>query len=356
MTGRGIDQILPHPGAPHIYEDYMKSALGYVKLAELVNGPLQKPVGFEYIWGDALNELQRVSPDARVINLETTITKSEDYEDKGINYRMNPENIPCITSAGIDCCALANNHVLDWGYSGLAETLETLRRAGVKSAGAGMDLKEAEDPAVIEMHGKGRVVVFCFGSVTSGIPLHWAASEDSPGVNLLKSLSGEEASHIREQVLGTKQPGDIVIASIHWGGNWGYEIPHEQREFAHMLIDKAGVDIVHGHSSHHAKGIEVYRERLILYGCGDFLNDYEGISGYEYFRADLGLMYFAEMDPSTGKLAGLRMTPTQVKRFRVNRASGRDFSLIMEILNREGGKFGTRVTRENDTLLLSWAK
>jgi Putative enzyme of poly-gamma-glutamate biosynthesis (capsule formation) len=81
-----------------------------------------------------------------------------------------------------------------------------------------------------------------------------------------------------------KQQGDIVVASIHWGGNWDYKVPREQREFAHKLIDEAGVDVIHGHSSHHIKGIEVYRGKLIMYGCSDLLNDYEGISGlYEDF-------------------------------------------------------------------------
>ena len=76
MTGRGIDQVLPYPGAPHIYESHMKSAAEYVTLAERKNGPIPKPVDFSYIWGDALDELDRMAPDARVINLETAVTKS----------------------------------------------------------------------------------------------------------------------------------------------------------------------------------------------------------------------------------------------------------------------------------------
>ncbi|UCH80070.1 MAG: CapA family protein, partial [Nitrospiraceae bacterium] len=75
--------------------------------------------------------------------------------------------------------------------------------------------------------------------------------------------------------------------------------PSDQKEFARKLIDKAGIDIIHGHSSHHVKGIEIYNEKLIIYGCGDFLNDYEGIRGYENFRDDLGLMYFVIVDPSS---------------------------------------------------------
>jgi len=189
MTGRGIDQVLPHPGDPRLHEPYVKSARGYVELAERAHGPIQKPVEFAYIWGDALEELERVKPDVRMINLETSVTGSDDYwKGKGIHYRMNPQNVPCLTAARIDCCSLANNHVLDWGYAGLTETLETLKKAHIQSAGAGQDLQEAEAPAVIKVEGRGRVLVFSYGLPTSGIPVSWGALEDRAGVNLLRAV------------------------------------------------------------------------------------------------------------------------------------------------------------------------
>jgi poly-gamma-glutamate capsule biosynthesis protein CapA/YwtB (metallophosphatase superfamily) len=356
MTGRGIDQVLPHPGDPLIPESYMKSAIGYVELAEQANGLIQKPVEFSYIWGDALEELERVRPDVRIINLETSITISDDYwEGKGIYYRMHPQNVPTLTAAKIDVCSLANNHVLDWGYAGLTQTLETLNKAHINSAGAGQDLHAAEMPAVMEVEGKGRVLVFSYGLGSSGIPASWAASAGKPGVNLLENLSDQTIRHIKEKVEAVKQPGDIVVASIHWGDNWGYDIPPAQTAFAHKLIDEAGVDVIHGHSSHHVKGIEVYKEKPILYGSGDFLNDYEGIGGYESFRDDLALMYFVSVEPSTGKLVHLQMTPMQIKHFRANRASSADALWLRDILNREGKKLGTRVEMSQDyTLTLRW--
>ncbi len=115
------------------------------------------------------------------------------------------------------------------------------------------------------------------------------------------------------------------------------------------------MDVIHGHSSHHVKGIEVYKEKLIIYGAGDFLNDYEGIGGYESFRSDLALMYFVSVDPSTGKLVHLQMTPIQIKHFKANRASRADALWLRDILNREGEKLGTRVEMNQDnTLTLRW--
>lgn len=342
MPGRGIDQILPFPSEPVIHEPYVKNAIQYVNLAEELNGPVPRHVDFVYIWGNALEEFKKISPVVRIINLETSITKSNDYWNKGINYRMNPANIRCITVASIDCCCLANNHVLDWGYAGLAETLDKLHEAGVKTTGAGRNLEDAEAPAILTSEGKDRVLVFAFGSVTSGILQSWAAQPDKPGVNLLKDFSKDTIQHIEALVKKVKRKGDIVIFSIHWGGNWGYQIPSEQIQFAHELIDYAGVDVIHGHSSHHVKAIEVYNGKLILYGCGNFLDDYEGISGYESFRADLSLMYFPHLDMLTGKLISLRMTPMQIKRFKLNYAQKADARWLTDVLNREGTRFGSR--------------
>jgi len=173
---------------------------------------------------------------------------------------------------------------------------------------------------------------------------------------LLTDLGDKSVSRIRKAVRKIKRKGDIVVLSIHWGGNWGYDIPSEQTLFAHRLIDDAGVDLIHGHSSHHVKALEVYKDKLILYGCGDFLNDYEGIGGYEKFRADLSLMYFAELDSSSGKLVGLQMTPTQIRRFKINRVSStRDAKWLRNTLNREGVLFKTRVELDSDNrLTLLW--
>ena len=130
------------------------------------------------------------------------------------------------------------------------------------------------------------------------------------------------------------------MASIHWGGNWGYEIPQEQIAFAHWLVEACNVDIVHGHSSHHVKGIEVYRGKLILYGCGDFIDDYEGITGYEEFRDDLVLMYFPTIRIDDGMLVSLEMVPLQIRNMRLNRASRADAEWLASTLNREGKPSG----------------
>jgi poly-gamma-glutamate synthesis protein (capsule biosynthesis protein) len=273
MTGRGIDQVLPHPCDPALYEPYVRSALDYVRLAEEQSGPIARPVSFDYVWGDALAELARVQPDARIVNLETAVTTSEEpWPGKGVHYRMHPANVPCLAAASLDCCVLANNHVLDWGYAGLEQTLEALRGAGMRVAGAGHDAAEAGAPAAIDHAAGGRVLVFAYGVPSSGVPRAWAAAERRAGINLLDEVSPAAAERVTGRVRAHKRTGDLVVVSIHWGENWGYAVTASERDFAHRLID-AGVDVVHGHSSHHVKGIEVYRDRPILYGCGDLITD-----------------------------------------------------------------------------------
>ncbi|MBV8899393.1 MAG: CapA family protein [Verrucomicrobia bacterium] len=355
MTGRGIDQALSHPGEPVLYEPYVHDAREYVRLAERANGPIPRPVDDAYVWGDALRELDQAATGARVINLETSITSSENHwSGKTIQYRMHPLNIGCLTTARIDCCCLANNHVLDWGYDGLEETLQVLDRAGLAHAGAGRNAAEAALPAVLDRSPEGRVLVFSFGSTTSGIPPVWGATRDRPGVNLLQNLSAATASGIASRIRDFRRPGDVTIASIHWGENWGYDIADEQHRFAHLLIE-GSVDVVHGHSSHHVKTVEVYRDRLVLYGCGDFVNDYEGIGGYEGYRSDLSLIYLVTLDPQEGRLLKVQLVPLQIRRFRLNRATAQDATWLCHLLNRLGTSPGTRVQMEDDgTMSLVW--
>jgi poly-gamma-glutamate capsule biosynthesis protein CapA/YwtB (metallophosphatase superfamily) len=199
---------------------------------------------------------------------------------------MHPSNVPCLL-VGVDCCVLANNHVLDWGTEGLLETIGSLTAASIATAGAGNASEEAARPAVLETPDGRRVLVFARGSMRSGVPPGWAATATRPGISLLLRVSEDQADCLLSQIETYRSERDVVIVSLHWGDNWGYAIPPSQRCFAHRLIDAGSVDVVHGHSSHHVKGMEVYRDKLILYGCGDFITDYEGIPGHEQYRADL---------------------------------------------------------------------
>jgi poly-gamma-glutamate synthesis protein (capsule biosynthesis protein) len=121
----------------------------------------------------------------------------------------------------------------------------------------------------------------------------------------------------------------VLVVSIHWGANWGYNVPAAHVRFAHRLID-AGVHVVHGHSSHHPLRIELYRGGLILYGCGDLIDDYEGIVGYETYRDDLRLLYLATLD--AGRVTALRIAPFHARQLRLHHANPTDVEWLHQLL------------------------
>ena len=351
MLGRGVDQILPHSGEPELREPYMRDARGYVRLAEHANGPIARPVDWAWPWGEVLEVLDDAAPDVRVINLETTVTADGEFADrKPVCYRMHPDNLPALTAFRPDVCALANNHILDFGHQGLTDTVEALTQPGIQGPGAGADLYIARRPAAVTVHGEHRVLIGSVAMTSAGVPESWAAHGDRPGVWLTRDLSSRVADDVAAGVLAHKRDGDVAIVSLHWGSNWGYAIAPDQIGFAHRLID-AGIDIVHGHSSHHPRPVEIYRGKPILYGCGDVIDDYERISGHEQFRAELRLLYLTSTDPASGELVSLQLIPLHVRRMRLERATQADAEWLRTTLERTSRQFGIHVAaRPNDLL------
>ncbi len=200
MTGRGIDQVLPHPSDPNLHEPYLKSAFGYVELAETAHGPIPRPVDFAYVWGDALEVLGRSAPDARIVNLETAVTASGQWEAKGINYRMQSRQRPLPPGRRDRLLRAREQPHAGLGRGRPAGDAGGAAPGGDQDGGRRRDLPEAQAPALLEVPGKGRTLVFSFGLQTSGIPEEWAATGEQAGVNLLADLSEETVRRIAASV------------------------------------------------------------------------------------------------------------------------------------------------------------
>ncbi|NLU68606.1 CapA family protein [Streptomyces sp. HNM0574] len=356
MLGRGVDQILPHPGAPELREEYVHDAREYVALAEAAHGPVPRAANspapdFTWPWGEALRVLDEAAPAARVVNLETAVTRDGAFAPgRAVHYRMHPANLPCLTAARPDVCVLANNHVLDFGRPGLDETLRTLAAAGLRTAGAGPDRATARAPAAVPVGPGRRVLVFALALPTSGVPREWAATAHRSGVAWAPAATEEAAAEVTAPVREAKRPGDLAVLSVHWGSNWGYGVTPAQVAFAHALVD-GGVDVVHGHSSHHPRPPELYRGRLVLYGCGDFVDDYEGITGYERYRDDLRPLWLVTLDPDSGALTGLRVVCLRARRMRLWRAPEDDCRYLATLLTRLATGFPAPFTPTRDATL-----
>ncbi|MEV6330521.1 CapA family protein [Streptomyces sp. NPDC051909] len=343
MLGRGIDQILPHPLDPALPEQYVHDARDYVALAEALSGPVPRPAAPAYPWGEALGLLDAARPAARVVNLETSVTRNDmPYPGKAVHYRMDPANLPALTAVRPDAVVLANNHVLDYGRRGLLDTLDALAAAGLRTAGAGRDAEEARRPAVVPLPGGRRLLVYALGLASSGVPRDWAATARRGGVHFAAGPDAPAAARLTARLRAARRPGDLVLVSVHWGSNWGYAPARAEVALGHALVD-AGADIVHGHSSHHPRPLEAYRGRLVLHGCGDLVNDYEGITGQQQYRDDLRLLHLVSVHDEDGGLAEVRLVPLRSRRLRLERAGERDLAWLHDVLGRISRPYGMRI-------------
>lgn len=336
MLGRGVDQALEHSCDPELREPYVQDAREYLRLAESVNGHLGVPLGREEPWGATIEILRGEGAGHFFVNLENSVTEDgEPWPEKGIHYRTHPQNLAVLQAAGVECCSLANNHAMDYGHSGLEESLSQLAAARITVVGAGADRAAARTPRILRSpgYGTGPVAVLAASFPDSGVPYLWAAEEGRSGVFFLEE-PGEAAA---ESVVDALQevPEDMPrVLSLHWGANWGYEIPEEHRRFARALIESGTVDFIFGHSSHHPKEVEVYREKGIVYGAGDLINDYEGIGGHREYRPNLGLLYVIELRREA--LLRMEAFPFRRQRFRLQRASPDDSRFLSTVLSHHG--------------------
>jgi poly-gamma-glutamate synthesis protein (capsule biosynthesis protein) len=243
--------------------------VGDVMLGRLVNEALrhESPV---YPWGDTLPLLR--GADVRLCNLECALSDRGapwTATPKMFHFRSDAANAAVLRAARIDAVALANNHALDYGYEALADTLALLDAAAIGHAGAGRTLEEAARPTTIGAPA-GRIGLLAF---TDNEPA-WAATPERPGVLYVPVDRGDpRARDLLGHVRRAREVVDLLVVSAHWGPNWGYDPPPEHAPFARALID-AGADVVFGHSAHVVRGVEAYRGRPILYGAGDYVDDY----------------------------------------------------------------------------------
>ena len=319
---------------------------GDVMLGRLVDErQRQRPV--EAVWGDVLGRLRGL--DGLVVNLECCLSARGDpwrRTHRVFHFRADPGwAVPALERAGVDCCALANNHVLDFEEVALRDTLDHLDDAGIAHAGAGRTRAEAFAPAVVSVAGLDAAVV----SFTDNTP-EYAATDASPGTARVEiDADNEETRAAVGAVLDRtrEHDPDVLVASLHWGPNMREEPPPAFRRFARWLVDE-GVDVVHGHSAHVFQGVEVYDGRPILYDTGDFVDDY---AVDDRLRNDRGFLFEASVTPE-GRVAELRLVPTEIRDCAVHEASAEAAAWSRRRMRALSEAFGTTFERESDHLVL----
>lgn len=241
--------------------------IGDVMLGRLVNDELKiRPP--EYPWGDTLPFLR--GADVRVCNLECVLSDGGSPARKVFTFRSDAKNVAVLKAAEINVVALANNHSLDYGPEALADTLGLLDQEGIRYAGAGTNLAKAQALSTIKVGMKTVGLL----AATDTEEQEWAAEKDKPGVwRISINVDCAETHGFFRKISNAKGKVDVLIVSLHWGSNWGYEPEKRHREFAQALID-TGADIIFGHSCHVYRGVEIYKGRPIIYSAGNFIDDY----------------------------------------------------------------------------------
>lgn len=307
--------------------------LGDVMLGRLVNAALRRRPPAS-VWGDTLPVITAAS--ARFINLECAVTDwGEPEPGKVFCFRTDAKNVAALAAARIDAVSLANNHVLDYGDAGLRETLRNLDAAGIRHAGAGLTAEQAQQPAEIAPDG----LRIAFLAATDNQP-EWEASHDRPGIFYMPIDPAEERfRRLVTLVASAKEQADLVVVSLHWGPNWGYQPLPEHPTAARVLID-SGADVIFGHSPHIVRGIELYRGRPILYSCGDFVDDY-AVDQVE--RNDESFVFRVHVVDR--RIARITLVPTVIEDFQARLARGRRADTICDTMRALCRKLGTDARR-----------
>lgn len=302
MLGRLIDQLAPvhvHDPEDGRHASYFSS---HFARCGYVYGP-HSP------WGSLIDLLR--DSDLNIANLETAVTTHDiKWPDKVFNYRAHPKSvIPALKAGSIGYVSGANNHTLDFGVIGLKETVEQLDNAGIVVAGIGTSEKRAKGAKFMELEARlgdePKKLKLAFFSA-SDHPDDWSSQ---PGFYFLDPAEPPPSS-LAAAIKAAKSQSDLVVFSFHWGPNYAWHPSRAIRSFAHWLVDQ-GVDLIHGHSSHHVQGIEIYKNKPIFYGIGDAIDDYA--VDHEY-RNDLGMFCRLHLGIQNDKwtLQQIDLIPTKI--------------------------------------------
>lgn len=197
-------------------------------------------------------------------NLECPISDRGIPAQKTYTFHAHTFAIDALVSSGINVVSLANNHILDYGSEALKDTLALLEEYDIAYAGAGLNEEHARKVAGFEINGI-KTAVLAYSRAFKGIYPAWRAGPEKPG-----AVYYCERDHFIADINNARRWADVVIVSLHWGDEYTYRVNREQRETGRLAVD-SGADLVLGHHTHTPQGIEIYRNKPIVYSLGNFL-------------------------------------------------------------------------------------
>lgn len=210
-------------------------------------------------------ELIELMKEADIMCLNNEFTYSTGgtpLKGKAYTFRAHPSRVEILKEMGVDIVSLANNHAYDYGPQSLIDTMATLKEAGISYVGAGHNIDEAMEPAYFEVDGK--TIAYVAASRAEKNKMTPQATMDSPGI-----LRCYDTELFVETIKEAKKNADYVIAYVHWGTEYSYELEEVQLSTGREYLD-AGADIIIGAHPHILQGIEYYNGKPIVYSLGNY--------------------------------------------------------------------------------------
>lgn len=202
--------------------------------------------------------------DLAVVNLETAVTTGGTKVDKQFAFRAPPRAMRALADAGVDAVTVANNHGMDYGASGLQDTLEAGREAGLPVLGAGDDVDDAFRPLRLEPQGVPVSVIAATDVIDTSVQTAWTATATKAGL-----ASAKDTDRLLEDVEGEAQAGRVVVVFLHWGTERVQCPTARQRSLAADLAE-AGASVVVGSHAHVLQPTGEVGSTSVAYGLGNF--------------------------------------------------------------------------------------
>jgi len=304
------------------------TAVGDIMLANRVE-EIVKEKGLDYKYPFALLKPILMEGDISIANLEGPVTlEGERVTDKTFTFKMAPESLDGIIGAGFTLFSIANNHILDFGETGLRNTLQILTAKGAFFAGAGMTITEARAPAIINVRGI-RIGLLAYSAT---FPESFYAGETKAGT----AFPHEE--YLEKDIPKAAAITELLIVSFHWGQELMESPKDYQVELAHKAID-LGANLVFGHHPHVLQGIEEYHEGLIFYSLGNLVF---GSYSERVKESIVSRVFFTPGTPITAEVIPIDVLNTKVL-FQPRPFTGRKARSVLEHLQEISGPFGTEI-------------
>ena len=310
------------------------AVLGDVMLGQDVSAALRQHPP-EWFWGDVLPVLQ--GADATIANLEGPLTRAalpQSRTPKWHHFRADPAAVAILRAARVRAVCLANNHVLDFGEEGLAETRQILAEARILAVGAGPDLAAAAEPAILDLPALRLGLV---GATDALEP--YAAGENRAGTHRIEVRPDSPAlARLGAAAAALRARGaELNVLTLHWGPNFRRTPFDGTRHFAQAAL-AAGFDVIHGHSAHLLHGVEATPRGVVIYDAGNALDDYWPVPTVPQRQGCVFLL-----DIEQGRARRLRLVPVVTQPWPLRIARGRDRERILSALRGASARLGTAV-------------